>query len=38
MYEWAFGYQPDEWVETDWFDENGNIMIFPSLADSAKNR
>ena len=31
MYEWAFGYQPDEWVETDWIDEFGNYHDISEL-------
>ncbi|MBQ6503234.1 MAG: hypothetical protein IJI57_04910 [Flexilinea sp.] len=23
-FEWGYGYQPDEWIEDDWRDENGN--------------
>ena len=31
MYEWGFGYQPDEWVETDWIDEFGNYHDISEL-------
>ena len=22
-FEWSYGYQPDEWIDDDWRDENG---------------
>ena len=30
-YEWGWGAQPDEWVEDDWYDENGNYHSVSEL-------
>ncbi len=30
-FEWSWGAQPDEWVEDDWFDENGNYHDISEL-------
>ena len=30
-YEWGWGYQPDEWIEDDWFDEAGNYHTVKEL-------
>lgn len=36
MYEWGWGAQPDEWTETDWFDENGNYHDISDLGGLVK--
>ncbi len=35
-YEWGWGYQPDEWEETDWIDENGNYHDVSELGGKRK--
>ena len=31
MFEWGWGAQPDEWVDEDWFDEDGNYHTVSEL-------
>ena len=31
METWAWGAQPDEWIETDWIDENGNYHTIEEI-------
>lgn len=31
MFEWGWGAQPDEWIDTDWYDENGNYHDISEL-------
>lgn len=28
---WAWGAQPDEWIDDDWYDENGNYHTIEEL-------
>ena len=35
-YEWGWGYQPDEWVDDDWRDENGNYHDISELGGMRK--
>lgn len=35
-YEWGWGAQPDEWEETDWYDENGNYHTIEELGGQRK--
>ena len=30
-FEWGWGAQPDEWVDDDWYDENGNYHDISEL-------
>lgn len=36
-YEWGWGAQPDEWEETDWYDENGVYHTIEELGGMRKN-
>ena len=36
METWAWGRQPDEWIETDWYDENGNYHTASELGGQIK--
>ena len=36
MYEWGFGPQPDEWVDTEWFDADGNYHDISELGELRK--
>ena len=29
--EWGWGAQPDEWIDDDWFDDNGNYHTASEL-------
>ena len=35
-YEWGWGYQPDEWEETDWYDADGNYHDISELGGQRK--
>ncbi len=35
-YEWGWGYQPDEWADDDWRDENGNYHDVSELGGMRK--
>ena len=34
---WAWGAQPDEWIEDDWYDENGNYHSASELGGMRKD-
>ena len=37
VYEWGWGYQPDEWVEDDWYDIYGNYHTVSELGGVRKD-
>ena len=36
MFEWGWGVQPDEWIDEDWFDKDGNYHTISELGGMRK--